>query len=107
MSCLTLLMQTIEDRLPMCLTDLYLWIVRKTFKAYFVMVTERVEPNLVCNLTSDNKIGRPRSGSSICLSRLYDTKSKERNARMLLSNVKHWKAKQMFFSRILRHCLFS
>ena len=56
-----------------------------------------MEPNSVYNHTSDNKIGRPRSGSPICLSRLYDTKSKERNARMLLSNVKHWKAKQMFF----------
>ena len=55
-----------------------------------------MEPNSVCNHTSDNKIGRPRSGSPICLSPLYDTKSKERSARMLLSNVKHWKAKQMF-----------
>ena len=40
-----------------------------------------MEFNSVCNHTSDNKIGRPRSGSPICLSRvclqteLYDTKS--------------------------------
>ena len=37
--------------------------------------------NSVCNHTSDNKIGRPRSGSPICLSRVWlqteldDTKS--------------------------------
>ena len=40
-----------------------------------------MESNSVCNHTSDNKIGRPRSGSPICLSRvrlqteLDDTKS--------------------------------
>ena len=34
-----------------------------------------MESNLVCNHTSDNKIGRPRSGSPICLSELDDTKS--------------------------------
>ena len=41
----------------------------------------RVESNSVCNHTSDNKIGRSRSGSPICLSRVWlqteldDTKS--------------------------------
>ena len=30
-----------------------------------------MEPNLVCNHTSDNKVGRPRSGSPICLSRVW------------------------------------
>ena len=30
-----------------------------------------MESNSVCNHTSDNKIGRPRSGSSICLSRVW------------------------------------
>jgi len=45
------------------------------------MVVGRVESNSVCNHTSDNKIGRLRSGSSICLSRVWlqteldDTKS--------------------------------
>ena len=40
-----------------------------------------MESNSVCNHTSDNKIGRPRSGSPICLSRVWlqtkldDTKS--------------------------------
>jgi len=40
-----------------------------------------VESNSVCNHTSDNKIGRPRSGNPICLSRVWlqtvldDTKS--------------------------------
>ena len=40
-----------------------------------------MESNSVCNHTSDNKIGRPRSGCPICLSRvrlqseLDDTKS--------------------------------
>ena len=29
-----------------------------------------MESNSVCNHTSDNKIGRPRSGSPICLSRV-------------------------------------
>ena len=29
-----------------------------------------MESNLVCNHTSDNKIGRPRSGSPICFSRV-------------------------------------
>ena len=32
-----------------------------------------MESNSVCNHTSHNKIGRPRSGSTICLSR-YDSK---------------------------------
>ena len=36
-------------------------------------VCKGVESNSVCNHTSDNKIGRPRSGSTICPSR-YDTK---------------------------------
>ena len=31
-----------------------------------------MESNSVCNHTSDNKIGRPRRGSPICLSRRYD-----------------------------------
>ena len=30
-----------------------------------------MESNSVCNRTSDNKIGRPRSGSPICLSRIW------------------------------------
>ena len=40
-----------------------------------------MESNSVCNHTSDNKFGRPRSGSPICLSRVWwqteldDTKS--------------------------------
>ena len=40
-----------------------------------------MESNSVCNNMSDNKIGRPRSGSPICLSRVWlqteldDTKS--------------------------------
>ena len=44
------------------------------------MVLDWVESNSVCNHTSD-KIGRPRSGSPICLSRVWllteldDTKS--------------------------------
>ena len=40
-----------------------------------------MKSNSVCNHTSDNKIGQPRSGSPICLSRVWlqteldDTKS--------------------------------
>ena len=30
-----------------------------------------MESNSVCNHTSDNKIGRPRSGSPICLSQVW------------------------------------
>ena len=30
-----------------------------------------MESNSVCNHTSDNKVGRPRSGSPICLSRVW------------------------------------
>ena len=45
-----------------------------------------MESNSVCNHISDNKIGRPRSGSPICLSRvllqtkLNDTKSEHKNS---------------------------
>ena len=69
-----------------------------------------MESNLVCNDKSDNKIGRPRSGSPICLSRVWlqteldDTKSyyqliieitiseKKKNSQVMKATGKNTKA---------------
>ena len=85
--------------------------------------TDWVQFNSVCNHTSDNKIGRPCSGSRICLSRVWlqteldDTKSYYQLIRKIAISEerrpKLWKKGKICIKRLkkeaqivwCRHCL--
>ena len=68
-----------------------------------------MESSSVCNHTSDNKIGRPRSGGPICLSRVWlqteldDTKSPYQLITKITISEKRgiaklWKKGKLFFN---------
>ena len=65
-----------------------------------------MESNLVCNHTSDNKIGRLRSGSPICLSRGMITDQIERHEVLLPINHKNYNFEEKKSSQIMKEWEF-
>ena len=61
----------------------------------------------VCNYTSDNKIGRPRSGSPICLSRVWITDWIGRHEVLLPINHKNYNLREKKNSQVLKMPLWN
>ena len=61
-----------------------------------------MESNSICNRTSDNKIERPRSGSPICLSRVYDYRPNWTTRSLVTNNHKNYNFREKKNSQVMK-----